>query len=181
MSEKVNPWKANLTNGLILGLAGIVYTLVVYFLDLTFNKSMGYIFLLIAVFLLFFFIKSYRDNYLHGFITYGQSVGTGVIIFLYYSIISAIFMYILYKFIDTGLTDKMLAFAEEQMAKSGKVPEGSMETVMSMQRKIMKPEIMAPASLLNNMIFGTIVSLLVSIFTRKEGNPLLDAPETQNA
>ena len=47
MEEKVNPWKANLTNGLILGLVGIVYSLVMYFLDLSLNKTQGYIFLVI--------------------------------------------------------------------------------------------------------------------------------------
>ena len=177
MEEKVNVWKANLSNGLILGFAGVVFTLVIYFLDLTFNKSVGYIFFLLAIFLLYYFIKSYRENYMHGNITYGQSVGAGVIIFLYYSVIAAVFTYILYKVIDTGLTDKLLAFVEEQTRKGGKVPEGSMDTVMAFQRKIMKPEILALGTIINNMLFGTIISLIVSIFTKKEGNPLIDVPE----
>ncbi|MBE3085773.1 MAG: DUF4199 domain-containing protein [Bacteroidetes bacterium] len=176
MEQKVNVWKANLTNGLILGLAGIVYSLVIYFLDLTFNKSLGYIFLLFTVFLLYYFIRSYRNNFLNGYITYGQSVGAGVIIFLYYSIISGIFMYILYTVIDTGLTNKMLAMVEETMVKSGKVPEGSLDTVMAFQKKILRPEILVPMTIISNMFFGTIISLLVSIFVRKEGNPLIDSP-----
>ncbi|MDO9339372.1 MAG: DUF4199 domain-containing protein [Bacteroidales bacterium] len=177
MEQKVSVWKANLTNGLILGLAGIVYTLVIYFLDLTFNKSLGYIFLLLTVFLLYYFIRSYRNNYMNGYITYGQSVGAGVIIFLYYSIISGIFMYILYTVIDTGLTNKMLAIVEETMVKSGKVPEGSLDTVMAFQKKILRPEIMVPMTIISNIFFGTIISLIVSIFIRKEGNPLVDSPE----
>lgn len=179
METTTNPWKANLANGLILGLVGIVYNLVIYFLDLTLNKSVTYIFLVLSVFLLYYFIRSYRDNYLHGNITYGQSVGAGVIIFLYYSIIAAVFTYILYKIIDPGLIDKTLAMAEEQMIKSGRVPEGSVETAMSFQRKFMRPEIIAPFSILGTMIYGTIISLIVSIFTRKEGNPLIDTPSNQ--
>jgi hypothetical protein len=176
MEEKVNPWKANFTNGVIMGLIGIAFTLLMYFLDLTFNKNISYVFILITIFLLYFFIKSYRDNYLHGRITYGQSVGAGVIIYLYYSIIAAIFMYILYKVIDPELTNKMLAFGEEQMRRSGKVPEEAIDTAMSFQKKLMKPEIMAPFSIFGSMIWGTVVSLIVSIFTKKEGNPLIDAP-----
>ena len=177
MEQNVNVWKANLTNGLIMGLIGIVFSLVVYFLDLTFNKSIGYIFLLISVFLLYYFIKSYRDNYLHGQITYGQSVGAGVIIFLYYAIISSIFTYILYTVIDTDLTNKLLAYTEEQTIKSGKVPEGSIDTVMAFQKKFLKPGIMVPVGFFINMFFGTIISLIVSIFTRNEGNPLIDVPK----
>jgi hypothetical protein len=176
MEQKVSVWKANLSNGIILGLAGIVYMMVLYFLDQTFNRSLGYIFLLLTVFIVFFLLKSYRNTYLNGFITYGQAVGAGVIIFLYYSIISAIFTYILYTVIDTGLSAKLLSFVEEQMVKSGKVPEGSLDTVMSFQKKFLKPEIMAPMTLLTNLFFGTIITLIVSIFVKKEGNPLIDAP-----
>ncbi len=177
MEEKVSVWKANLTNGIILGLAGVVFTLVMYFLDLTFNRSVGYIFYLLTVFLLYYFIKSYRDNYRHGSITYGQSVGAGVIIFLYYAIIAAIFTYILYTVIDKGLTDKMLAFVEEQIRKQGRVPESSIDTVMAFQKKLMKPEFLAIGTIINTMIIGTVISLIVGIFTRKESNPLLDSPE----
>lgn len=176
MEQKVNVWKANLNNGLILGMAGIVYTLVIYFLDMTFNRSMSYIFLLIAVFLLYFLIKSYRDNYLHGIITYGQAFGAGVIIFLYYSILSAIFTYLLFKVIDPALPAKMIAFVEETMVKKG-IPEASLDTVMAIQKKILKPEIMAPFSIINNMLFGTLISLIIGVFVRKEGNPLIESAE----
>lgn len=179
MEEKVNPWKANFTSGLILGLAGIIFSLILWFLDMTTNRNLGMLFMLISAFLLYYFIKSYRDNYLHGRITYGQSLGAGVIIFFYYAVISAIFSYILFKFIDPGLTDKMLAMAEEQVRSTGKVPEEQMDAVMNMQKKFMAPEIIAPWSIVISMIFGTIISLVVSIFTRKEGNPLLDSPEVK--
>ena len=176
MEQKVNVWRANLTSGLILGMAGIVYTLVIYFLDMTFNKSMGYIFLLLAIFLLYFLVKSYRDNYLHGIITYGQAVGAGVIIFLYYSILAAIFTYLLYKVIDPALPAKMIAFMEETMLEKG-IPEASLDAVMAIQKKIFKPEIMAPFSIINNMLFGTVISLIIGVFVRKEGNPLIDTTE----
>lgn len=175
MEEKVSAWKANLTNGIIFGLLGVVFTLVMYFLDLTFNKVPGYIFLVAQIFIIYYMIRSYRNTYLQGYMTYGQSLGAGVIIFLYSSIITAIFTYLLYKFIDTGLTAKLLAFTEEAMVKKG-LPQQAIDAGMSMQKKIMIPEIMAPFTILGTMFGGTIISLIVSIFTRKEGNPLVDAP-----
>jgi hypothetical protein len=178
MEEKVSVWKANLTNGLILGLIGIVYSLVMYFLDLTFNKTQGYAFLLILIVALFFLIKSFRDNYLHGYMTYGQAVGAGAVIFLYYSIIMAVFIYILYTVIDSGLIGKQLAFTEELMAKRG-LPQESMDAAMKIQKKMIKPEIIAPFGIISNMITGVIMSLIVAIFARKEGNPLIDSPEVK--
>lgn len=173
MENKVSVWKANLNNGIIMGLAGVVYSLVLYFLDQSLNKTLGYIWFVVLIILLFFFIKSYRDNYLKGFITYGQSLGAGVILMLYYSIISAVFGYILYKFIDPGLIDKVIAMSEAAMIEKG-VPEAAIEQGMKVQEKIMTPGIMNAIGIFNNMLFGTILSLIISIFTRKEGNPLID-------
>jgi hypothetical protein len=178
MEQKSNVWKANLTNGLILAMIGIVYTLVMYFLDLTINKTQGYVFLLILVVALFFLVKSYRDSYLHGNITYGQAVGAGVVIFLYYAILTAIFTYILFAIIDPGLIDKQLAASEELMAKKG-IPQEAMDAGLKIQKKMMKPEIMAPISIFGNMLYGVIMSLIVAIFVKKEGNPLIDSPEVK--
>jgi hypothetical protein len=177
MEEKVNVWKANLTNGLILALVGIAYSLIMYFADLTFNKVQGYVFILVQLGVLYFLLKTYRDNFMHGQITYGQSVGAGVIICLYYSICVAIFTYLLYTVIDPELTAKQLAFAEEAMVKKG-APQAAIDAGMAFTKKIMKPEIMAPFSVLGNMVWGTIISLVVSIFIKNnEGNPLIDSTE----
>ena len=175
MEEKVNPWKTNLTNGLIMGLIGIVYSLIIYFLGLSFNKVQGPVFIVVQIAILYFLLKSYRDNYMHGQITFGQAVGAGVIICLYYALIMAVFTYILYTVIDPGLTAKQLAFAEEAMVKKG-VPQAGIDAAMAIQAKIMKPAILAPLTVFGSMLWGVIISLVVSIFVKKEGNPLIDTP-----
>jgi hypothetical protein len=176
MEEKVNPWKSNLTNGLILGLVGIMYSLVMYFMDLILNPTQGYIYIVVQVIILFFLLKSYRDNIMHGQITYGQSVGAGVIIFLYSSILTAIFSYVLYTVIDPGLVAKQLAMAEQGMVDKG-LPQAQIDAGLAFTAKIMKPAIMSVWSIVISMIWGTIVSLLISIFIRKEGNPLIETPQ----
>ena len=176
MDQTVNPWKANLTSGVIFALIGVVYSLVIYFLDLSFNKVQGWIFLVVQILVLFFLVKSYRDNYRYGMITFGQALGAGLIIFVYYAIIMAVFTYLLYAVIDPDLVDKQLAFAEEEMIKRG-IPESAIEAGMKVQTKIMKPGIMAPLSIFGSMLQGLIMSLIVAAFVRKEGNPLIDTPE----
>jgi hypothetical protein len=175
MEEKVNVWKANLTNGLILASAGILFSLILYFLDLTFNKGVGFIYIPIQLLLLYFLLKSYRDNFMHGQITYGQSVGAGVVIYVYVAVLMAIYMYILYAIIDPGLAKKSLAIAEEAMVKKG-TPQAAIDTAMSFSAKLMKPAIMAIFSIFSTLFGGVIYSLLASIFIKKEGNPLIDTP-----
>jgi hypothetical protein len=175
MEEKVNVWKANMTNGLILALEGIAFSLVLYFFDLTFNKSIGYINIPIQLGLLYFLLKSYRDNFMHGQITYGQSVGAGMVMFVYVALIMVIYTYVLWAVIDPGLAKKSLAVAEEAMVKKG-TPQAAIDAGMAFTAKIMKPGIMAFFSIFGSLIGGLIFSLLVSIFIKKEGNPLIDTP-----
>jgi hypothetical protein len=65
-----------------------------------------------------------------------------------------------------------MAVAEELMLKRG-MGEAQVEAGMAMQAKIMKPEIMAPFSIIGNMFWGLLISLIVGVFVRKESNPLL--------
>ena len=175
MEEKVNVWKTNLTGGVIMGVVAVIYSLLMYFFDLALNQTQGYIFIVIQIALLVYLLKSYRDNYCFGNITYGQSVGVGVIICLYSAIITAIFTYILYSFIAPELIDKQLALAEEMLIKRG-TPQAAVDAGMALQRKLMTPGILSLMSIFNNMFIGTIISLIISVFIKKEGNPLIDAP-----
>ena len=175
MEKSVNVWKANLVNGLILGLIGVVFTLILYFFDQTFNKNLGYLFMLVQIVILYFLVKSYRDNYLHGMINYGQALGAGVIIFLYSALIGSLFSFLLYSVIDPGLLEKSLAFTEEQYLDRGLTQE-QIDAGLNIARKMMKPAIMIPMGLVVNMFFGLIMSLIVAAFVRKEGNPLVDTP-----
>lgn len=179
MESKVNPWKANLTNGAILALIGITYSLILYFMDKIADKNLGYVAIVINIAALFFLLKSYRDNIMHGQITYGQSVGAGVIISLYYAIATSIFTYILYTVIDPGLVTKQLAVAEAAMRAKGGLTEGQIDTAMQFTSKFMNPVVLAITGVFGGVLWGTIISLLVSIFIKKEGNPLIDTPETQ--
>lgn len=176
MEKTANVWKDNLVNGLILGLIGVVYTLVIWILDLSFNKNIGYLFLLVEIVILFFLIKSYRDNHMHGSISYGQALGAGVIIFLYATIITSIFSFLLNTVIDPGLMQKGLA-AQEQLLLDRGMTQEQVDAGLKVAAKMMKPVITIPIGLVVNMFFGLILSLIAAAFVRKEGNPLVETPQ----
>jgi hypothetical protein len=140
-------WKASLSSGLILGLIIVVYILIIYYLDLMFNVYQGYILYLIQILSLFILIKTYRENYKNGFLTYGQAVSSGIVISLYAAIIYA------------------------------GVPQNFIDSGLKMQKKFLQPKIFAPVKLISNFLGGTIISLIVAIFIRREGNALLDNSE----
>jgi hypothetical protein len=176
MESQTSIWKANFNSGLIMGFIAGIYTLIIYFFDFIFNAYQGYVFYLIQAVVLFILIKSYRENFKRGVITYGQAVTSGVVISLYTAIIYAMFIYILYAFIDTDLVNKQLAFIEQTFVKAG-VPQKFIDSGLEVQKKFLQPAIYAPTRLVSNFIGGTILTLIIAIFIKKENNPLAERLE----
>ena len=163
MEQKVNVWKATLKYSIILGMIGIIYTLLRYYSDLTIN---GIIFNVFQFALLVYFLKSYRDNYCFGNITFVQSLGAGVIIFLYYAIIIVIFKYLLFEVIDTGLMDKKIAIYEKSLIEK-ELPQDTIKQYLIFYRESEQPNIRnSIIEILAKLIHGTIVSLAASIFIK---------------
>ncbi len=178
MEAKKSIWKETLNYGIIYGLITVVFSVLTYMFDLTFKTWILWPSLLLSIIVLFFLLRSYRDHYNNGFISYGKSVGAGVIISIYAAIITAIYIYVLYAFIDPGLMDKSLAMAEEKLIAKG-LPEEAVDQALAMQAKMMKPWFTALMGIINSVFYGLILSLIVSLFVMKKGNPLLEEAEEE--
>jgi hypothetical protein len=173
MEQKRSIWKETLNYGIILGLIGVGFSVLTYMFDLTFKTWILWPSMLLSLVVLFLLLRSYRDHYNNGYISYGKSVGAGVVINVYAALITAIYIYVLYAFIDPGLMDKSLAMAETKMIEKG-LPEAAIEKALEMQAKMMKPWFTGLMGLINSVFYGLVLSLIVSLFVMKKGNPLLD-------
>lgn len=182
MEQKRSMWKENLNYGIIMGLITVVFSVLTYMFDLTFKTWIVWPSMLLSVVVLFFLLRSYRDHYNNGYISYGKSLGAGVIINIYAAIIAAIYIYLLYSVIDPDLIDKSLAITEERMqarmAQRG-LPEGSLDAIMDRQAKMMTPWFTTLMATISSIFYGFILSLIVSLFIMKKGNPLLDEVEEE--
>jgi hypothetical protein len=57
------------------------------------------------------------------------------------------------------------------------MPQASVDAAMAIQRKLLTPGIISLMGIFGGLLWGTIISLLVSIFIKKESNPLINADE----
>lgn len=173
MEENKSVWKETFNYGIILGLISIGFSVLTYMFDLMFKPWLVLPSLIISIAALFFLLRSYRDHYNNGIITFGRSLGAGVVMNIYAGLIAAIFVYVLYSFIDPGLIDKQMAFAEQKMIAKG-VPESAIDGAMAIQAKFIKPWFTSLMTVVNSVFIGFLLSLIVSLFVMKKGNPLLD-------
>jgi hypothetical protein len=168
--SKENPFmKLTMTYGLITGLVLVVYTLILYMSNNLLEQSfflnvINYIILIAGIII---GTKSYRDQYLDGYITYGKSLGTGVLISVFAGVIMGLFTYLLYEVIDPELMEKSIRLVQEEMLNQG-MPESQVETITEMQQKFRSPILMMFSSIFTYAIMGLIFSLITSIFTKKD-------------
>jgi hypothetical protein len=75
-----------------------------------------------------------------------------------------------------------LAITEERLnarlAQRG-LPEGSLDAMMERQAKMMTPWFTTLSATISSIFYGFILSLIVSLFVMKKGNPLLDEVEEE--
>jgi hypothetical protein len=171
MENKRSQAKVAMNYGLLYGLAGIAITLLFYFLGIDMQSKIpmfvGFIALIIFIFT---GVKSYRDEDLEGYISYGRSLGTGTLIALFGSIITAIFTVILFTYIAPELPEKILENAQQKFAEGG-MSDDQVEQGLKMTRMFMSPVWLFLFSILTTVFWGFLFSLIISIFTKKEGNP----------
>jgi hypothetical protein len=167
--EKKNPSVlVNALNwGVIIGLISIVYTVILYMLNKLFSQALGYAGIIIIIVGLAVAMKSYRDKVLDGILPFGKAFGFGMLIVVVAGLLGAIFTYLLYAVIDTGLGEKLLEFTTEKMLKRG-VPEAQLDMFLERAAKFQKPIPMAIAGLITSVLGGVVLSLIMAAIFKKE-------------
>lgn len=167
MENKPNNFlKHTLSYGSLTGGGLILFSLVMYSIDINMQNPLMYLAFLLLAIGIFFGIISYRDNYLGGFISYGKCIAVGVMISLFASILLAIYSYLFFTFFDQSAIRKIMDLAEENMVKKG-MTEEQIEMAMKYTTKFMTPIWMSAINILSYTFWGTIIALILGIFTKK--------------
>lgn len=156
--------------GLYLGLALIVYSLILYLASLNMNSTLNSLIYLIIAGGLFVSLKQYRDGVNGGVMTFGEGMKLGILISLFAGFLSGVFSYVLHL-VDPTLIDQIIQFQQEAMLEKG-MPEDQVAQMEEVMRKMSNPLIMVVSSLFSMALVGSILSLVVSaILKKKPANP----------
>jgi hypothetical protein len=170
-------WKSGLMLGVYLSIVIILYSVILYVSGLGFNQVAGYVSIAILIIGIIIIQLNYKKQQ-GGILTYGQGVGIVVIAMLAVGVISMIYTYLLYAIIDPDYYQQYLLFVDEQttskLLERG-MSEDQIQATRDIQRRFQTPAILAGGALLNSVIIGLIVSLISSIFIKK--NPTDEVPE----
>ena len=168
MEQKSTFWQTAMIYGLYVGILVTLYSVILYVTAQTQNKALAFLPMVIYSVCILLAQIYYRDRELNGAISYGQAVGFGVAVMLFCGIISALYNLIIFK-IDPSLIEQIKIAQEEAYLESG-MSEDQIETTMTMAAKMMTPGWMAIMGLFGAVLMGTIVSLVTSIFVKRQPN-----------
>ncbi|OYU94884.1 MAG: hypothetical protein CFE21_14485 [Bacteroidetes bacterium B1(2017)] len=155
--------------GLIYSLLLIALNLIMYITGMQNQMKSVTFFITMSMILgsVYFGIISRRNNTLGGFITYGQSVGTGMLISLVGGLIMAVYSYLFVTIIDPEMITNGLLETKRQMIEQNKSEE-EIEMAMKWGKKLSTPLMVIVFSILLNLFYGLVASLIIAIFTKRE-------------
>ena len=170
MENQESTFKMALKPGLIIGGISIAVALVLWATvsDIETRQKFGYVTWLIVAFLYHFYTKTYRENSLNGAITYGKAFTFMFYITIITSLLSIIYAYALFTVLDPGMVDVIKDQAAEKMYQNPGLTDDQIEKAIEMQSMWINPAVMTISAFLGSMFFGTVLSLVVAIFVKKD-------------
>jgi hypothetical protein len=170
--------KTVLTYGIISGI--IVTTLMLLGIwvmkdkqDLSYGMLIGYATMVLALSLIFFAVKSYRDNELGGMISIGKGFMTGLYITLIAGCIYATGWEFYYRQSGEQYMQKYTELYVKEMKESGSTEAqitAELKSMESMMESYKNPVIRFGFTLMEILPVGIIISLITALILRKR-NP----------
>ncbi|MFT7031067.1 MAG: hypothetical protein ACI83W_001277 [Marinoscillum sp.] len=164
-SKDVSMKSVALKYGVISGLIGIIYFLILDFSGMSANQSLGMVGLLFAAVIMFLAQKEFiRDG--DGFMNYGQGLGLGTLMSLVSSIISSIFTFIYISYVNTSFMETVKQQQIVTLEEQG-MSDAQIEQALKMSESFSGPTAMLIFGIIGGVFFGFIISLIVSAITKK--------------
>ncbi len=166
--------KPAMTYGLIIALVIIILAISVWVFGLESAWWMQWINWAAYFVVLYFCLKNWRDQHNGGYIRYGKALSAGILFMFCASIIYAFYNMIYLTWIDPKAIEYMLSIMEDEYYKRG-FTEEQVSAAMSFAAKLHNPGMQFFSVIISTTFLGVIISLVVSIFIKKEGDPYQQA------
>ncbi|HEU4718785.1 MAG TPA: DUF4199 domain-containing protein [Bacteroidia bacterium] len=158
--------KHSLIYGVVISFAVIALALGIYLSGVT-NSATNYLSYLIYMGIIIYAAKNYRETQMGGYMSYGQSLGYLTMVALFFSLVMTIWTPVFMKVIAPDFMAQQMELARQRMEAKG-LTQDQIEMGMKFSRKFMSVPFMMIFALFGNMLWLTIINLIVSAFMKKD-------------
>jgi len=159
--------------GLVLGLLGVVFSIISNLSGLT-ESAMGSMIsvpVMVLIYCLTFHLcyKAFRAD--NGGMSFGEGLGLGALVSLVAGVISGIFNYVYTTFIDPGMMDRIME-AQYEMLEGYGMSEEQIEQQMEFGQMFAgNPIIAILSAIIGSLCIGFVFSLIMSAIMKKKKTP----------
>lgn len=146
--------------GLLSGLIGVVYSLIIMVADLGDNRLLSSLAYLILIGGIILAMKQYKALNL-GYMSYGQGLGIGSLVSVIFGLFTGLFTWIYTSFVDTEYMARVMEKQREQMITQGYSDE-QIDAGMKVAENFQGPVMMILGTAVITLIVGFILSLIIS-------------------
>ncbi len=161
-------------NGLFMGVASILFTMVLYFVDSSMMfGGVAYLGFLIPIYFMWKSATEERANN-GGFMTFGEGLKAAFLAAVIGGLIAQLFSYILMNYIDPTLIDTLretsIASAEKMISMFGDNEEAAEAMREAMEEQDFTPTLISTlTTYLVSLIFPTfVIALIIAAITKKQ-------------
>jgi len=160
-----NPTKVATKWALINSLTAIVLTYLLFYLNVPLKSPVQYITYIFFIAYLFLSQKEFKDE-LGGFITFGQAFSTGFRFSVFTGLVTAVFIYLYYAFLNPVAYEQILEMTQASMEEQNTASSQIDKTVEMMRN--WGPLLSAFGVAVGSAIIGAIFSLITAAIIKKE-------------
>ncbi len=156
---------------LTLTVCGALLNLLLYFTGfqtekLATGQYLNWLGFVIMFAVLWLGIKAVREEAPEKGLSYGRGVGTGTLISLYSGLMSSVYSFIHFKFVNPEFADYQLALIRPKWEAAG-IGDAQMEQMEKMTRTMMSPVAQAIMTPIFVVLFGLILSLIIAAILKR--------------
>lgn len=166
--------KVSMNHGLVIGLILIVFAFLITQVSKNTNSLLQLVHWTAIIGAMYYSIKTWRDSYCGGYISYGQAVGFGFRTMFYASIIYGFYSMIYMNWINPDAVNEAMSAMEEGYYAMG-FNDDQIEQYMILAQKMQTPVWQVITTVMGTTIMGLIISLIVALFIKKEKDPFQSA------
>jgi hypothetical protein len=159
------------TYALILTIVGAIFHLLLYFTGfqtekLAVGQHLNWLGFIIMIVVLSLGIKATREEAPDKSMSYGKGVLTGFLISLISGLMSSVYTFIHFKFVNTEFADYQMAIIRAKWEEVG-MGANQMEQAEGFTRAMLSPVAQAIMTPIMAVLFGVIISLVASAFLKR--------------
>jgi len=167
-------WKTAASHGLVVGMLLVFIAIIIWIGDVGATGGMRILNWFVVIGSIYYSMKIWRDKFNGGIIKFSQALGFGVAVMFLASIVFGFYNIIYMNYLEPNSVVESMDLLEETYYEMG-FSEEKVALAMETAGALQTPLFQAFSTVFGTTFLGFIVSLIVALFVRREGDPFQDA------